>query len=79
MSKASVYMDVSDHLDKHGARQIKSALAKLPGVFSVTVSDSGRQVSVDYDTTGSTDLSICRELEKQGLSLLSHDTRLHIM
>lgn len=51
MSKASVYFTLGALEDKHNSKAIKRELDTLPGVRSVSISDSSNRVAVDFDTT----------------------------
>ena len=66
MSKASVYFTLGDLKDKHDGKAIKRELDTLPGVRSVSISDSSNRVAVDFDTTGVQPDRIRKQLEKMG-------------
>ena len=53
MSKASVYFTLGDLENKHDSEAIKRELDTLPGVRSVSISDSSNRVAVDFDTMAS--------------------------
>lgn len=74
MSKASVYFTLGGVDGKHSVKEIKQGLDALPGVSSVSVSDSSNQVAVDFDTTGVQSDRIKKQLEKMGYEIL--DTKL---
>lgn len=78
MAKASAYFTLSGLDQKHDEKTIKRELDALPGVLSVSVSDSGC-VAVDYDTTGVQSGQIAKQLEKLGYQILSSKTDSHIM
>ena len=78
MAKASVYFTLSDADNQHDAKTIKRELAALPGIFSVSVSDSGR-VTVDFDTSGVQSRKIKTRLEEMGYQVLDCKTENHIM
>lgn len=78
MAKASAYFTLSGLDEKSDGKAIKRELDALPGVLSVSVSDSGC-VSVDYDTTGVHSAQIAQRLEKLGYQILSSKTDSHIM
>ena len=52
VSKQSAYYKVPGLGDKHDVKDIKRALASIPGVISVSVSPRNECVAVDYDGTG---------------------------
>lgn len=78
MAKASAYFTLSGLDEKSDGKEIKRELDALPGVLSVSVSDSGC-VAVDYDTTGVQSGQIAQQLEKLGYQILSTKTDSHIM
>ena len=51
----------------------------LPGVRSVSISDSSNHVAVDYDTTGVQPGQIKKQLEKMGCQILGSKTEDHII
>lgn len=51
MARLSTYFSLEGTGDPHDAKRLKRELDTLPGVTSVSVSDSGR-LAVDYDSTG---------------------------
>ena len=65
MSKASVYFSMGGLPDRHDMQAIKRELDALPGVQSVSVSQTGR-IAVDYDTTGTDAARIAGQLQKAG-------------
>ena len=69
MPKASVYFTLGNADGKHDVKEIKQGLDTLPGVSSVSVSES--QVTVDFDTTGIQSASIEKELQKMGYEVLN--------
>lgn len=79
MAKASVYFTLGDSNNKHDAKAIKRELAALPGIFSVSISNSTNRVAVDFDTTGIQSGRIRRQLEKMGCHILDSQTENHIM
>ena len=78
MAKASAYFPLAGLDEKSDGKEIKRELDALPGVLSVSVSDSGC-VAVDYDTTGVQSGQIAQQLEKLGYQILSTKTDSHIM
>lgn len=79
MSKASVYFTLGDSCNKQDAKAIKKELDALPGVRSVSVSDSVNRVAVDFDTSGVRSERIQKRLEAMGYQVLSSETDNHIM
>ena len=79
MSKASVYFTLGDSYNKQDAKAIKRELDALPGVRSVSVSDSVNRVAVDFDTSGVRSERIQKRLEAMGYQVLSYGTDNHIM
>lgn len=79
MAKASVTFTLAGSETRHDAKAIKKEIAALPGVFSVSVSDSDKRVAVDFDTTGVRVERIKKQLEKTGCQVLDVQTENHIM
>ena len=79
MSKASVYFILGDSCNKQDAKAIKRELDALPGVRSVSVSDSVNRAAVDFDTSGVRSERIQKRLEAMGYQVLSSGTDKHIM
>ncbi|MGM9607531.1 MAG: heavy-metal-associated domain-containing protein [Oscillospiraceae bacterium] len=79
MAKASAYFDLGDLPDKHDEKAIKRELDALPGVLSVSVSDSSGRVAVDYDTTGVQAGRIEKQLEKLGYQIVDSQADDHTM
>lgn len=79
MSKASVYFTLGDLENKHDSKAIKRELDMLPGVRSVSISDSSNRVAVDFDTTGVQPDQIKKQLEKMGYQILNPKMDDHIM
>ena len=79
MSKASVSFTLGDLDHKHDSKAIKRELDTLPGVRSVSISDSSNCVAVDFDTTGVQPDRIRKQLEKMGYQVLDSKTDDHIM
>ena len=74
MSKKSVYFTLGDLENKHDEKAIKRELDTLPGVLSVSVSDSSNRVAVDFDSTGVQAVRIGKQLEKMGYQILDSQT-----
>ena len=66
MSEASIYFTLDNLEDKHDTKAIKRELDTLPGVRSVSISDSSNRIAVDFDTTGVQPDRIRKKLEKMG-------------
>lgn len=66
MSEASIYFTLDNLEDKHDTKAIKRELDTLPGVRSVSISDSSNRIAVDFDTTGVQPDRIRKQLEKMG-------------
>ena len=79
MSKASAYFTLGNAAGTHDVKEIKRELDTLPGVFSVSMSDSSNQVAVDFDTTGIQSDRIQKQLEKMGYEILDSKLDHHIM
>lgn len=79
MSKASVYFTLGNSCNKQVAKTIKRELDALPGVRSVSISDSVDRVAVDFDTTGVRSDQIRKRLEAMGYQVLNSGTDKHIM
>lgn len=79
MSKASVYFTLGNMDGTHDVKKIQRGLDTLPGVSSVSVSDSSSRVAVDFDTTGTQRENIEKQLEKMGYEILDFTLSDHIM
>ena len=79
MAKASVTFTLDGPETGHDVKAIKKEIAALPGVFSVSVSDSHNRVAVDFDTTGVRIERIKKQLEKTGCRILDVQSETHIM
>lgn len=79
MSKASVYFTLGNLNGKHDVKELRRELDTLPGVFSVSVSDSSSRVAVDFDTTGVQSGRIKKQLEKMGYEILDSELDNHAM
>lgn len=66
MSEASIYFTLDNLENKHDTKAIKRELDTLPGVRSVSISDSSNRIAVDFDTTGVQPDRIRKQLEKMG-------------
>ena len=66
MSEASIYFTLDNLENKHDTKAIKRELDTLPGVHSVSISDSSNRIAVDFDTTGVQPDRIRKKLEKMG-------------
>lgn len=79
MSKASVYFTLGNLHGKHDVKELRRELDTLPGVFSVSVSESGNGVAVDFDTTGVQSGRIKKQIEKMGYEILDSKLDDHVM
>lgn len=79
MSKASVYFTLGDLHGKHDVKELRRELDTLPGVFSVSVSDSTQRVAVDFDATGVQSDSIKKKLEALGYEVVDTNEDNHAM
>lgn len=70
MAKTSVRFSLSKLDGKHDVKEIKQGLDALPGVLSVSISNSAKNVTVDFDTTGVQSSRIKQQLEKMGYDIL---------
>ena len=68
MPHLSTYFTLEEAAGAHGVKRLKEGLDTLPGVTSVSVSDSGC-VAVDYDTTGIRQEQIRQKVQDLGLLL----------
>lgn len=68
MPHLSAYFTLEEAADAHGVKRLKQGLDALPGVTSVSVSDSGC-VAVDYDTTGVRQEQIRQKVQELGFLL----------
>ena len=74
MSQASAYFTLGDLDDQHDQKKIKRELDTLPGVRSVSISDSSGRVAVDFDTTAVQPDQIRKLLEKMGYQITEFKT-----
>ena len=51
MAQLSTYFSLEEAASRHDAARLKQELDALPGITSVSISDSGC-LAVDYDSTG---------------------------
>ena len=79
MSKASAYFTLGDLKDNHDEKEIKRGQDMLPGVRSVSISDSSNRVAVDFDTTGVQPDRIRKQLETMGYQILNSEMDDHMM
>ncbi len=68
MPHLSTYFTLEEAVGAHGVKRLKEGLDTLPGVTSVSVSDSGC-VAVDYDTTGIRQEQIRQKVQDLGFLL----------
>ena len=74
MAKASVTFTLDGPETGHDVKAIKKEIAALPGVFSVSVSDSHKRVAVDFDTTGVQSDRIGKQLADMGYQVINFKT-----
>lgn len=80
MSKQSAYFNIPDGLNgNHSKDEIKSSVASIRGVISVSVNASANKVAVDYDSTGTSCDAIKDKIEKTGYSAQIINNENHIM
>ena len=68
MSQLSTYFSLDDVHGKHEVNQLKRELDTLPGVTSVSISDTGC-LAVDYDSTGVRQEQIRQKVLDMGFQL----------
>lgn len=68
MARLSTYFSLENANGKHDEKLLKRELDTLPGVTSVSVSDSGC-LAVDYDTTGTRQDEIRQKVQELGYQL----------
>ena len=68
MPHLSTYFTLEEAAGAHGVKRLKEGLDTLPGVTSVSVSDSGCG-AVDYDTTGIRQEQIRQKVQDLGFLL----------
>lgn len=68
MAHLSTYFSLENASGRHDEKLLKQGLDTLPGVTSVSVSDSGC-VAVDYDTTGIRQEQIRQKVQDLGFLL----------
>ena len=71
MAHLSARFSLDQINDQHDIKRLKQGLDALPGVTSVSVSDSG-SLAVDYDSTGTRQEDIRKKIQELGFS--SRDT-----
>ncbi len=69
MAHLSAYFPLEEAVGSKDAHRLKQGLDTLPGVTSVSVSDSGACVAVDYDTTGVRHAQIRQKVQELGFPL----------
>ena len=74
MSQASAYFTLGDLDNQHDQKAIKRDLDTLPGVRSVSISDSSGRVAVDFDTTAVQPDQIRKLLEKMGYAITDFES-----
>jgi copper chaperone CopZ len=79
MAKASVYFELTDIDGKRGEAELKQQLDRLPGVISVSVNQNKNRVAVDFDTTGTSQTQIHKQLDNMGYSISSEQFEEHVM
>lgn len=79
MSKASIYFDIENIGSKRDTAEIKKQIDKIPGVFSVSVSDERGRVAVDFDTTGTNQNQIRNQFKDMGYEISSEHFEEHVM
>ncbi len=77
MSKASAYYTLNGISGKHDIKEIKRELSAIHGVMSVSV--SGQNVAVDFDTSGTDCERIRRTIAKLGYEVSDNGFQNHIM
>lgn len=77
--KASAEYIVDDIGGKHGVKALKRNLDALPGVISVSVSESRGNVTVDYDTTGESCEKIEKSIRDMGYQIKDVKLNKHVM
>lgn len=68
MAHLSTYFSLEDSAGKHDVKRLKHGLDSLPGITSVSISDSGC-LAVDYDTTGVRQEQIRQKVQELGFLL----------
>lgn len=74
-----MYAELENLDGKHGEKELKRQLDKIPGVISVSVTNDRKQVAVDFDTTGTNPEQIRKHLDSFGLKVSGERTEEHIM
>lgn len=69
MPHSSVYFSVRDLGNEHRSKAVKRELDALPGVTSVSVSQSDRCIAVDYDPAGVDRDRLYRRLTELGFKV----------
>ena len=80
MSKQSVYFDVEDMHTKSGKkRNYEWFKTLLRGVFSVSINDETRSVTVDFDNTGPSVQKIEEKIMELGYHPVLTKNETHVM
>ena len=79
MSKQSVYFDVEDMHTKSGKKEIMNGLNLIKGVFSVSINDETRSVTVDFDNTGPSVQKIEEKIMELGYHPVLTKNETHVM
>ena len=74
MAQKSAYFSLKNVSNRHEAQAIRDVLDTLPGVKSVSVSDSG-QVAVDFDSTGVSQGQVRKKMENMGFEVTGEYVR----
>lgn len=72
MAHLSTYFSLENVSGEHDVSRLKQGLDTLPGVTSVSVSDSGR-LAVDYDTTGIRQEQLRQKVQELGFLLQAEE------
>ena len=79
MSKSTVYLTVSGAGDRHSSKGLKQGLDELRGVISVSVTDDGETIVVDYDSSGIDAKGISHQIQELGYDAQIKWDRDHIV
>ena len=77
MAKESAYFDLKNLEDKHDTKKIKNGIEELPGIISVSVGN--KRVCVDFDSTGTSQSKIQKQLSELGYDVTSSSLEEHTM
>lgn len=77
MTKATLKIKLGQESDKHDTKELKRGFDTIRGVSSVSV--SGDNVAVDYDTSAVNQDMLIKAAEKLGFAVSSYEADINIL